>query len=112
MPNRPDFKLVIKAKQRDAKPLTVLAAWRGERGLSASLDRDVARIVIERTDGSREVIQRAADGKPTHWLNVYEGGAAPVPVRHADSVRRSAVGSSAPLLDAAGDGGAVDDIPF
>lgn len=109
MPNRPDFKLVVKAKQRDAKPLTVLAAWRGERGLSASLDRDVARIVIERTDGSREVIQRAADGKPSHWLNVYEGGA-PV-VRPADSVRRSAVGSSAPLLDAAGDG-AVDDILF
>lgn len=109
MPNRPDFKLVIKAKttreQRDAKPLTVLAAWRGERGLSASLDRDVARIVIERTDGSREVIQRAADGKPTHWLNIYEGAPRP-----ADSVRRSAVGSSAPLLDAtAGD---ADDIPF
>lgn len=108
MANRPDFKLVIKAKQRDAKPLTVIAAWRGERGLSASLDRDVARIVIERTDGSREVIQRAADGKATHWLNVYESGAsAPRP---ADSVRRSAVGSSAPLLDATT--GAVDDIPF
>lgn len=109
MPNRPDFKLVVKAKQRDAKPLTVIAAWRGERGLSASLDRDVARIVIERTDGSREVIQRGQDGRPTHWLNVYEGGA-PAPSRPADSMRRSAVGSSEPLLDATT--GQSDDIPF
>lgn len=109
MANRPDFKLVVKAKTRDARPTTVLAAWRGERGLSASLDRDVARITIERTDGSREVIERAADGKASHWLNVYDGSAPPP--RSDGSVRRSSVGSSSVPLAPTDDVGG-DDIPF
>lgn len=78
MSGKPDIRIVVKSKA-SGQAINLLAGWKRDRGISCRLDRDVVRLVIERADGSREIVTRGQDGKDTHWLDAYAdgGGAAP-----------------------------------
>jgi hypothetical protein len=111
MNNRPAMKVCVKAKSEGATRVSLLAAWRKEDGkLSASLDKRVVRVVLLLDDGSKVDIQRGPDGKPTHYIDVFENDAAPVrssaakPERTVDDLLGGGSTSAKPFP--------ADDIPF
>jgi hypothetical protein len=124
--NKPAIKVAIKSRSGDGGRVSVCAAWRDDATgrLRASLDKRVVRMVLVLDDGSKVDVQRGADGKPTHFVDIFENeerGAAP-----QRQQQRSAGGSSLDDLlgggprrdpdphrdvDVLGDLGA-DDIPF
>jgi hypothetical protein len=77
---KPDIRIVMKSKA-SGQAINLLAGWKRDRGISCRLDRDVVRLVIERADGSREIVTRGQDGKETHWLDAYADGGGASPTR-------------------------------
>lgn len=73
---RPRIKVVLKAKEENARAVPILAAWDRDGRLSASLDRSVVELAVRLEDGTIVRCKRGEDGRPTMWVNVYDDGSA------------------------------------
>lgn len=69
---KPAIKVVAKHKTKGNTPITLLAAWRGERGLNGRLDRSIVAMTLHMADGSTVTIDRDYQGRESHWINVYD----------------------------------------
>ena len=73
---KPRFKVSLKAVD-GGETLQLLAAWDKEDGsgrLSASLDPSIEQIYAKKTDGTVVRVTRGANGKASHYVNVYDNG--------------------------------------
>lgn len=121
--NKPAIKVAVKPRSGEGGRISVCAAWRDEATgrLRASFDKRVARIVIVLDDGAKVDIQRGADGKFGHFVDVFENDA---PQGHAAGRAPRPAAASRSVDDLLGDGGGYagpgdapgsyggDDIPF
>jgi len=103
---KPAIKVVAKSKAGGGQPITLLAAWRGERGLNGRLDRSIASITIRMADGSTVTIDRDEQGRESHWINVYDNASDAAP--RATRSRPSAGSQRSGPIDDMPD----DDLPF
>lgn len=112
--DKPRIKVAVKPKDGGTR-ISVLAAWEREDGkLSASLDKRVVELALKLDDGTIVRVKRGADGKPTHWIDVFDEALnAPAPRAAARAQPRAAAGGAAPAnagWDFGGDD--TDDLPF
>lgn len=105
---KPAIKVVAKPKTGGGQPITLLAAWKGERGLNGRLDRSIASIAIRMADGSTVTIDRDEQGRESHWLNVYDNAADAGSAPRAPRSRPSAGSQRSGPVDDMPD----DDLPF
>jgi len=94
--SKPKIKVAIKSKAAGAQTISLFAAWDNDGRLSASLDKRVLELAVKLDDGNIVRVKRGADGKPDHWINVYDN-ASSAPTRAAQP---------APEVDG------TDDLPF
>lgn len=74
MADKPRIKIAVKPVD-GGEATQLIAAWDKEGGkLSASIDRDIKAIAIQKQDGSVVRLTRGANGKWSHWVNVYDNG--------------------------------------
>ena len=74
MADKPRIKVALKPVD-GGEAVQLLAAWDKEGGkLSASLDRNVKQIAIQMQDGTVHRVTRGANGKASHYVNVYDNG--------------------------------------
>ena len=117
--SKPDFKVAIKPKAGDGGRISLVAAWRKDGGkLSASLDRRIVRMVIVMDDGTEVDVIKDADGKFSHYVDMFEndaGGASPKSAARP----KAPIASMDDLLGGGGNSGGdgpvdnlSDDIPF
>lgn len=70
--NKPKIKVSIKSKN-GSENVSIFAAWvRPDGKLSATLDKKIRQLAVQMEDGSVHRITRDGDGKPSHWINVYD----------------------------------------
>lgn len=69
---KPKIKVAIKHKE-GGESVGIFAAWERPDGkLSATLDKRIKQAAFQMEDGSVHRITRDRDGKPSHWINVYD----------------------------------------
>lgn len=102
--DKPRIKVALKERGEGHKNVSILAAWDRDGKLSASLDKKVVELAVKMDDGTIIRVKRDAEGKTTHFVNVFDDG-----VTQSAPAVRSAPASSA---YAGGDDFATDDIPF
>lgn len=74
MADKPRIKVALKPVD-GGEAVQLLAAWDKEGGkLSASLDRSVEQIAIKLANGTVVRVTRGANGKASHYVNVYDNG--------------------------------------
>ena len=74
MADKPRIKVALKPVD-GGEAVQLLAAWDKEGGkLSASLDRSVEQIAIKLSNGTVVRVTRGANGKASHYVNVYDNG--------------------------------------
>lgn len=75
---KPDLKIALKPKDGGGDRVYFMAFWRRENGkLSGDVDRKLRGMRLFMEDGSHVDVKRGADGKLSHWLDVFEGDAMP-----------------------------------
>jgi hypothetical protein len=100
---KPRIKVALKAKGEGTKNVSILAAWDRDGRLSASLDKRVVELAVKMDDGEIIRVKRDADGKTTHFVNVFDEGIGKVPVPPPASSAFDGGGGGEPF---------GDDIPF
>lgn len=71
---KPRIKVAVKNKESGQR-VYILAAWDRDGRLSASLDKRVVELAMKLDDGSIVRVRRGADGKPDHFIDVFDDGA-------------------------------------
>ena len=75
MADKPRIKVAVKLVD-GGEAVQLIAAWDKDGGrLSASIDRDIKAIAIQKADGTVHRLTRGANGKWSHYVNVYDNGA-------------------------------------
>lgn len=112
--DKPRLKISVKPKDGGNR-ISVLAAWEREDGkLNAMLDKRVVELALKLDDGTIVRVMRGADGKPSHWVDVFDEQASTSPAPSRGGYRdapRAPRTAAAPPDDAIDDFGG-DDIPF
>jgi hypothetical protein len=104
--DKPRIKVALKEKGEGTKNVSILAAWDRDGKLSASLDKRVVELAVKFEDGTITRVKRNAEGKTTHFVNVFDEG-----LNGQAPAARPAPTPASSAFD--GDGfGAADDIPF
>lgn len=102
---KPRIKVAVKNKESGQR-VYILAAWDRDGRLSASLDKRVVELAMKLDDGSIVRVKRGADGKPDHFIDVFDDGAG-----GGQPQRTTRVGGSYEAA-APTDGFGDDDLPF
>ena len=69
--DKPRFKVVLKRKAGIEK-VDLIAIWDNKGKLSATLSRSIVELALKLENGAIVRVKHGADGKPDHWINVYE----------------------------------------
>lgn len=107
---KPRIKVAVKPKEGGGGRISLLAAWDRDGKLSASLDKRVVELAAKLDDGTIVRVKRGADGKPDHWIDVFEEGVPRTGAQASQQQRTYAAKLSdvQPPLDDYGD----DPLPF
>jgi hypothetical protein len=72
--NRPALKVYLKSA-RERQYVDLFAFWRGERGLTGTLDRSVVELAVTLEDGTTVRVRRDDQGRVDGWyINAREDG--------------------------------------
>lgn len=109
MANRPRLSVSVKPKDGSGGRISLLAAWDRDGKLSAQLDRRIVELAVKLETGEIVRVKRGADGKPDHWVDVYENSGEQAPRSQPPRDERRATQRDAfePSDDFGG-----DDLPF
>lgn len=100
--DKPRIRVAIKPKDGGER-ISLIAAWQRDDGkLSATLDRRIVELAVKLDDGSIVRVKRGADGKASHWIDVFDNAAQSSP-RH-ESRKQETQEAFADFGD--------DDVPF